>query len=479
MTSLQAPESKGRVFDALAAFLIASAWITFICMALDWGKPFEHDRDEGVNLIKAQLMSRGHKLYRDIWSDQPPLFSHILEAWNRCGLGRNAVESGRILAALFGGVTLGAFYLVMRKHTKTLAALAGVVCLAWSNDFLRLSHSVMIGLPSLAFAICAWALLPRHKRSIPLFCLAGILFGLAVMTKLSALLFLPFILWSLPEGNRRASPWFMVSAALAVGIIGFVSGSFSSDQLTASHFSASSAHPDLRKSAQFVARFFRDDGELFLLGGLIVLVPWAQRPRRISWLLPLVWTFTGAAVLCLHSPVWYHHRLLITPALAWWAAVGVNTFLKTISSLPGFHRTACARVGLCIMLLASARCFYKVPRALEAATSDRCPEGPAILAKLQAVNAHSFYSSHAIFTVYGGWETPPELAVMTSKRISSGVASEDWVLERLLVHKPDQLLLSAKKGKSIPRNLQAQYSAIGQEHGFAHLVLNPMPLKAP
>ena len=42
---------------------------------------FEFDPDEGNNVIKALMLAEGHALYAEIWSDQPPLFTHLLRGW--------------------------------------------------------------------------------------------------------------------------------------------------------------------------------------------------------------------------------------------------------------------------------------------------------------------------------------------------------------------------------------------------------------
>jgi hypothetical protein len=39
---------------------------------------FEYDPDEGVNVIKASLYSKGFSLYDEIWSNQPHLLTYIL-----------------------------------------------------------------------------------------------------------------------------------------------------------------------------------------------------------------------------------------------------------------------------------------------------------------------------------------------------------------------------------------------------------------
>jgi hypothetical protein len=41
---------------------------------------FSWKYDEGLNAVKAQLLLAGKPLYREIWSDQPPLFTLLLVA---------------------------------------------------------------------------------------------------------------------------------------------------------------------------------------------------------------------------------------------------------------------------------------------------------------------------------------------------------------------------------------------------------------
>jgi hypothetical protein len=44
------------------------------------GSAVQIGADEGFELAKALLVKDGFRLYTDIWSDQPPLYTHIL-AW--------------------------------------------------------------------------------------------------------------------------------------------------------------------------------------------------------------------------------------------------------------------------------------------------------------------------------------------------------------------------------------------------------------
>jgi len=67
---------------------------------------FEMDLDEGVNLMKGMLVVRGYTLYSQIWSDQPPLFTHMLAVLFR--LVGFEVNAARVMVLILSGVLLWA-----------------------------------------------------------------------------------------------------------------------------------------------------------------------------------------------------------------------------------------------------------------------------------------------------------------------------------------------------------------------------------
>ena len=73
---------------------------------------FEFSSDEGVNLMKSMLMDNGYKLYGQIWSDQPPLFSYLLAGVMRI-TGYN-VAPARTLVLIFACLLLWAAIQFMR-----------------------------------------------------------------------------------------------------------------------------------------------------------------------------------------------------------------------------------------------------------------------------------------------------------------------------------------------------------------------------
>ena len=94
---------KWTAGDLLAWLLPFVFMLVVACMCLKTNN-FELNPDEGGNLMKALLVGRGHPLYLETWSDQPPLFTHALVLLFK--LTGPSVESGRLLVVLSSGLLL-------------------------------------------------------------------------------------------------------------------------------------------------------------------------------------------------------------------------------------------------------------------------------------------------------------------------------------------------------------------------------------
>jgi len=83
----------------------------------------EFGEDEGYELMKGFLCNKGFALYKDIWSDQPPVFSLLLSAV--FGAWGPTVLAARLLAAGFGlGLAAAFCFLVSRRFGYWCAVLA-------------------------------------------------------------------------------------------------------------------------------------------------------------------------------------------------------------------------------------------------------------------------------------------------------------------------------------------------------------------
>ena len=140
--------------------------------------------DEGFELAKVTLCAHGHKLYTEIWNDQPPLhtflITQIIKHVSRSVLGPRLVTSG------FTVVLLISYFFLIRRLTGLGTALVGVALVIASPGFLELSASCMVEIPGLAIAIAGLCLLanaPPIRWGLGEV-LAGVLFGMALQIKL-------------------------------------------------------------------------------------------------------------------------------------------------------------------------------------------------------------------------------------------------------------------------------------------------------
>jgi hypothetical protein len=362
-------------------FLAVMVWLAPISY------PAEFDTDEGVNLMKALLVDRGHRLYTEIWSDQPPVLTLLLAETIRA-FGAS-VTAARALVLLFSALLIWAFSQALRMSTSRAAALLGVLLLLSSAWYVRLSIAVMVGLPALALAMLStyFFLLsyrsrgrdapgqgtppaplsrtpdrstaqpdekspamqsPRRKclsshsgtRSAFL-AVSGVTLALAMQTKLLAGMLAPVLLaYALfvantdsgqpGNGRRRLVDAVVWSAALLVSfvLVGFLFRSLDLSQLVQPHLG-----PGIRSA-------FAGDN-LIVVKDLLVrqigLLPFAsagviwslRERRRIVWL-PLGWSLMALAFLLYERPLWYHHITVITVPLAWLAALGADVWIRTL-----------------------------------------------------------------------------------------------------------------------------------------------------
>src|SRR6266498_4419144 len=88
--------------DLLLPIVIALIFLAFTFSYYPFREKLQFDTDEGLNLMRSMLVVLGHPLYREISSDQPPLFTQILALLLRV-VGFD-VNPARVLVLLFSGL---------------------------------------------------------------------------------------------------------------------------------------------------------------------------------------------------------------------------------------------------------------------------------------------------------------------------------------------------------------------------------------
>jgi len=420
--------------------------------------------DEGINAIKALLVDRGHPLYTQIWSDQPPLFTHLLHGWFSA-FGWQ-VDAGRLLVLVFASLIVFASYDLVRRACGHGAALAACALLPLTSSFALLSVSIMIGLPALAFALLAlWALIHWRPGASRWWIAAGaVLMACSLATKLFTLFLVPlFAAWLLLAGRLERRPdgawwmpalaWTAATAAAVLGLFAVLVGAGNLWQLYSPHASARALDLAARFDAATPIAILRDNWQVALLAA--VGTGAAAARRRYDLLVLSAWGLAALAALGLEAPVWYHHYLLFTVAACPIAGVGLAALLA--SGRAEVPRPRAVRFGaqaLALLLLTSLT--YDAIAGAKLAFPPWVERGAAPLQALAAMEryrdrTHTVVTDRPMYAFRAGYEVPPNLAVVSFKRLQTHYLSAIDFVAAVRLRPPEQIVLSGR----LPRPIAA------------------------
>lgn len=471
----------GRLLDVLAA--PAAAVLFFIGVERFYPHDaFSMGADEGINAMKALLVDRGYRLYDQIWSDQPPLFTHLLRFWFDC-FGADVVH-GRLLVLLFAAVLVFTVYDLVRLCWSHAAALAAVLLLVASTHFLPFSVSLMIGLPSLACALLSlWALVRwQRTESQGWLVLSGTLMSLSLGIKLFTAFLLPlFAAWpafvSWLRGRRRpwrpALLWLVAVAGPLAAVLLVLVGPADLDQLIAPHVAARAAAAfSERRGSRVLMQTVPLDWPFVLLAMLGTLLIITRRCWDLA-LVPL-WAAAALVTLLFHAPVWPHHYLLLSIVAG--PAAGVAVAEIFAARRPGragaAHTALVVPVAAGVTLLALA---WSIPyrAALFAPPEAVGWEGPQATVDAMQPFAHwttMVLTDSPMYAFRAGLASVPDLAVVTAKRKQTGNLSIADVVGGLQRYAPEQVLLT---NALPPATVDALISAMGDRYQL--VFTNPAP----
>lgn len=458
-------EFSGTVWRVIhrSGLLVPLSFVAIMIRFAPISSSHEFDPDEGVNLIKALLVSKGYGLYTAIWSDQPPLLTMLLAQWLRW-FG-TSVASTRVLTLLFSGLLLWAFYQTVRRMVSEPAALGSLVLLLLSRRYISLSISVMVGLPAIALAMLSLYLLVlgQGKKGPWLAIAAAIVFALSMQTKLFTAVLLPAILvyiCFLGDGEMhrvrplrqclyRSALWFGVLVSTFI-VTSFLFGPFDPQQLIAPHVSrqvrtAFAFDKNLAYIADVIVRHAAYL-PLALVGSL-----WTIKRRSAAAFLPLGWLVAALAFLLYEKPLWYHHTLLMTVPLSWLSAFGIEAGIRAYGrrdhtrKIGGSVRlkrlalllTAVIIAGLVVFdpVLPGFRLSFELQPLYynERIVSRLCPAGRSKPAWV--------FSDRPMYAFQAGLSMPPPIAALTRKRFLSGTITDEMLLDVLRTYRPEYVLL--------------------------------------
>jgi len=463
-----------NIFIPLAFFIFA-IWFMPI------NQVFQFDAyDEGIELIKATLRLDGFTMYTQMWNDQPPMSTVILSFW--LGMFGKSILAARLLTLTFSTILIWSFCQIIRVYLGNIAAIIATILLIISCNFLRLSVSVMFGLPSLAIALLSFYTLIISKRiyrqqicNYILIIISGSLLALSLQIKLFTAFLIPLIICELIKDhlieNRQKvfqkifksnlfldiSLW-ITSLIITFIVIGIFCNSLTYQQLLKSHIDDSVRIAfDRDSSIKLTLSFLLQDFDYLLLAILSIIIIW--RKKQWEQIFPITWLVTTYILLLNHRPVWYHHYLLISIPLVWLATYGIMLsfdYFQQSNRNPIFPIFPILNIGklkkISLSGFASILVIFSIiviPIKLGitqwenhkfiAQSQERKELLNVVLANKKST--HWFFTDCPIYAFYSGLLVPPEIAVLSQIRIDSKTITRAEFLRVLQTYQPEQILL--------------------------------------
>jgi hypothetical protein len=447
---------------------------------------FEFNADEGINLIKAMLTLRGFNLYSDFWSDQPPVFNAILTFW--FSLIGMKVSAGRILILGFSTLLLISAMYYLQRFWGIAYAILGMIAIVTLPFYFSLSVSVMIGLPSIAFALLSFVGIARWHQNKSDFWLifSAVFLALSVMTKIWTVILAPIFLAGIfidKAGLFRGNPnlrdsvrpimtWSLGFFLVASLFILFVIRPVNVPQLISVHLAAS-ATEEMQSIAAVLpmSSYLNDSNIIFLLALLGAVI--AIRSRAWHALYLVAWVLAAYVLLSWNVPFWYHHQLLITIPAALLASIAMGAAVVVV-----FERIRISKLWTlravpfaAILLLTVFFAFQRIPLTLSGLRfdlpnvygtydpTDHVDYEIVALIRKYADKTTSLFTDRPMYAFRSGMPVHPYLAVITAKRYYTGQPSQEEILSILLETKPEQVIINrfdfpAVKEYMEPRNFR-------------------------
>lgn len=430
--------------------------------------PLEIDPDEGINVMKAMLLVRGYPLYQEIWSDQPPLFTYLLSVtFHLFGFNISVARCAVLSLSCF--LLWGSWHFLNTLKGPAYAFL-GCFLIVLLPDYATLSISVMVGLPALTFAIVSLSTLARWHAGRANFwlILSALALSISVLTKAFTGFLAPILVLGLLASEfarkqnvtwrTKAWPailWSLVFTGTTVTLLVILVTPENLPQFFTTHLAARNT-PQLQQFALISllnqSRYTQAILLLALLGSILMI-------RQQKWLVlyPLAWSVTAFILLLNHAPVWYHHHFLITIPAAMLAACAIHEIVRWIPTFAHSTTISFKRLFIFILFLLGAVPVVALQASnllklciLSSQTLHSASYKAMVAEELEPVTEMNRYKSQIhwvvtdrpLYAFRAGLLVPPNLAVISWKRLVTGSLTEQEILDTIRTIRPGYILLT-------------------------------------
>jgi 4-amino-4-deoxy-L-arabinose transferase-like glycosyltransferase len=476
--------SWNQLGNVLLPILVAMIFLAFTFAYYPFREKLQFDSDEGLNLMRSMLVALGHPLYREVSSDQPPLFTHLLALVLR--LVGFEVNPARLLVLLFSALLVWSCAQFLQLSSGKLAALLFLPLVLLVPEYLRLSTSVMIGVPAIALAGVALAFvgLWHQTRKSTWLVLSGFALALSVLTKLFTGFLAPVFLIGISAAVycddreagfswrilRPAWTWGVCFAIMAI-LLGLLLVAPRNVPAIILPHAAAPTTDWLQGGSYTINNRLQAAVPLLMLGSLGALRSIYLR----NWLAfyPLAWAAVAYTLFSFYSPVFYHHQLLVTvPATMMAAAAageGISSLLRIrrLPDLVRFHTLVGigALIGFTLVFMYYQPVLNRQLMNRPRITDFSLKATAGKLRVLRTMEEHIdqtnwILTDMPMYAFRVQRPVPPNLATFSSKRLATGSLTEEDILTAMRDYRPEQVLMARFQIPALEAYLQENYTLI-------------------
>jgi len=477
---------------------LALIFLAFTYSYYPFREKLQFDTDEGLNLMRSMLVTMGHPLYLEVSSDQPPLFTQILGFLFR--FTGFEVNPARLLVLLFSTLLAWSAARFLQLTSGWLAALFFLPVILITPRYLDLSMSVLIGLPSISLAVVSLFLVMlwhRDKKTIWLV-LSGIVLALSVLIKLFTGYIAPILLIGITlstylDERERGPSWKTLRPALIWGTcfagVGILLGLMlvglkNVGAIIIPHVTASSSE-EFQSGGNPLNSFLQPAIPLLILSAFGVLISLYKR----NWftLYPLSWAILSYILFSFHSPVFYHHQLMVTVPAALCAAMGLGdgiSYLFELRKLPDIVYIQNLLGVIALISFVFTFNHYLPELDSELMNKPRFDNFTlkATAGKLKVLETMNQYADQTnwivtdmpmyAFRVHK--PVPPVLATFSLKRLETGSLTEDDILTAMQEYKPEQVMMARFEIPRLETYLKEHYTLVLSIEFFRLFIRNDL-----
>lgn len=483
--------------NLLLPIAIALIFLAFTFSYYPFREKLQFDSDEGLNLMRSMLVVLGHPLYREVSSDQPPLFTQILALLFRV-VGFD-VNPARVLVLLFSGLLVWSCAQFLQLTWGKLAAILFLPLIIMVPRYLDLSVSVMIGIPSIALAAVSMlfvAFWHQNKRNLWLI-LSGFALALSILIKLFSGFLAPIFLIGITasaylDRKKEGFSWKLLqpafiwsgsfaSLAILLGLV--LVGPQNVWSIIFPHIAAPTTE-NFQSGSFTINAHLQAAVPLLILGIFGALISIYRR----NWLTlyPLAWAALAYTLFRFYSPVFYHHQLLITIPIAMMAAAVVGDGIISLTRLRKSDLIDFPTLFGIVALIGFGWVSIHYVPVLDKELMNRPRISGfnlrATPGKLKVLRTMEEYIDQTNWIVTDmpmyafrvQRPVPPILATFSSKRLATGSLTEADILSAMREYHPEQVLMARFVIPALEEYLQKNYTLILSEEYFRLFLRNDL-----